>query len=100
MQPFKIDYSTLLFWTDAHISPSVAKWLIVNFGVKAASVRMLNLREADDPIIFFAAKEANAILISKDIDILKLLSRFGQPPKVIWLTCGNNFQQSFKTNST
>ncbi len=96
MPQFEIDYSTLLFWTDAHISPSVAKWLIQAYGVQAASVRSLHLRESDDLVIFLAARDANAILISKDIDILKLQFRLGQPPKVIWLTCGNTSNKILK----
>ncbi len=91
-----INYSSLLFWTDAQISPSIAKWLIETFNVQAASVRSINLREADDSVIFLTARDSNAILISKDIDILRLLFRFGQPPKVIWLTCGNTSNKALK----
>ncbi len=56
MPQFDIDYSTHLFWTDAHISPSVAKWLIETFLVQAASVRSQNLCEADDVDIFISAR--------------------------------------------
>src|SRR4051812_23129129 len=89
MQPYSINYSKLLFRTDAQISSSIAKWLIETFNVRAASTKMLQLMKADDEIIFMAARNANGILISKDRDIPLLLNRYGPPPKVIWLTCGN-----------
>ena len=97
MQPYSINYSKLLFWTDAQISSSIAKWLIETFGVQAASTKILQLMEADDEIIFMAAREANAILISKDRDIPLLLNRLGPPPKIIWLTCGNTSNKALKT---
>ena len=97
MQPFSVNYSELLFWTDAQISSSIAIWLIEVFGVQAASIKMLQLMKADDEIIFMAARKANAILISKDRDIPLLLSRFGSPPKVIWLTCGNTSNRVLKS---
>jgi predicted nuclease of predicted toxin-antitoxin system len=28
-------------------------------------------------------------LLSKDVDFVNMVSRFGAPPKLIWLTCGN-----------
>ena len=96
MQPYNINYSKLLFWTDAQISSSIAKWLIETFGVQAASTKMLQLMEADDEIIFMAARKTNAILILKDRDIPLLLNRFGPPPKVIWLTCGNTSNKVLK----
>jgi len=75
MLPDDPDYSALLFGTDAQISSSISKWLKETFGVQAASVKMLQLMEADDEVIFIAARKANAILISKDRDIPLLLSR-------------------------
>ena len=55
----------------------------------AKAVRELGLREADDRTIFDAARSAEAIVISKDVDFVELVSRLGSPPKLIWLTCGN-----------
>ena len=39
--------------------------------------------------IFLAARNADAIVTTKDIDFLKLLDDLGTPPKIILLTCGN-----------
>jgi predicted nuclease of predicted toxin-antitoxin system len=52
-------------------------------------VRDLGLRDAEDALIFARAREAHAVVITKDRDFLDLLERHGPPPQVIWLTCGN-----------
>jgi predicted nuclease of predicted toxin-antitoxin system len=59
------------------------------FDVTALSVRDAGLRDAEDEKIFFEAKKAGVIVISKDSDFVELLQRHGSPPKIIWLTCGN-----------
>jgi predicted nuclease of predicted toxin-antitoxin system len=81
---------------DAQLSPHLAKWVTDQFGVPCFSARFLNLRDADDEEIFFAARERNAVVISKDDDFIKLLKRHGSPPKVIWLTCGNTSNQRLR----
>ncbi len=70
-------------------SPAIAVWINQNFAVNAVAVRDLNLRDSEDEEIFLAAKKANAIVMTKDRDFLLLLDRFGTPPPIIWLTCGN-----------
>ena len=47
------------------------------------------LRDASDEEIFFAARAANAVVMTKDQDFVQLLDKLGPPPKVIWVTCGN-----------
>lgn len=78
-----------MIWIDAQLSPAIASWLNANFAVSAAAIRDLGLRDAEDIDIFLAAKKAGAIVITKDRDFVDLLDRFGAPPKIIWLTCGN-----------
>ena len=52
-------------------------------------MRSLDLQRADDKTIFDAAKQAEAVIMSKDSDFLKLVDQFGAPPQIIWITCGN-----------
>jgi len=52
-------------------------------------VRDVGLRDADDEIIYHAAAQARAVVITKDRDFVDLQLRLGPPPKLIWLTCGN-----------
>ena len=80
-------------WVDAHLSTIIAKWLQDDFGIAANSLRFLGLRDADDYVIFFAAREKNAIILTKDLDLKNLQDKFGQPPKIIRLTIGNTSNQ-------
>ena len=77
------------FWIDAQLSPALAPWLSNTFGVEAFSVRWLGLQHASDERIFTAARETEAVVITKDRDFVQLLERLGPPPKLIWVTCGN-----------
>jgi predicted nuclease of predicted toxin-antitoxin system len=76
-------------WLDAQLPPQLAHWLRTEMGQDAYALRELGLRDADDRTIFAQAKTANAILLSKDVDFVELISRLGSPPKLIWITCGN-----------
>ena len=79
----------MTLWIDAQLSPALALWITQTFGIQAAAVRDLGLRDATDRDIFEAAGKAKAIVLTKDGDFVRLLDRFGPPPQVIWLTCGN-----------
>lgn len=76
-------------WVDAQLSPRIAKWISDRFDFTAVAIRDLGLRDAEDPEIFAAAREASAVVLTKDRDFVDLSSRLGPPPSIIWLTCGN-----------
>jgi predicted nuclease of predicted toxin-antitoxin system len=76
-------------WVDAHLSPRIARWMTEQHSVSAFALRDLGLRDAEDDVIYLAAKNSGAVLLTKDRDFIELLERNGSPPKVIWLTCGN-----------
>jgi predicted nuclease of predicted toxin-antitoxin system len=79
----------MIFWIDAQLSPLLAPWLAMHFGVTAYALRDLGLRDATDRAIFDAARSANAIMITKDRDFTELVARLGPPPQIVWVTCGN-----------
>ena len=79
----------MIVWVDAHLSPALAPWLQQEFGVEAFSARYLGLVLAKDREIFHAAREANAVVLTKDADFKLWLERLGPPPHVVWLRCGN-----------
>jgi len=87
----------MVFWVDAQLSPGLASWLTATFDVKAAAVRDLGLRDAEDKDIFSAARDADAIVLTKDSDFPDLLTRHGAPPRVIWLRCGNTSNAMLRT---
>ena len=93
MQP---DLSGVMFWIDAQLSPALALWLTETFGVEAYSVKFLGYRDAADKVIFEAAREASAVVITKDMDFVTMLEQYGPPPQVIWLTLGNTTNAHLK----
>ena len=79
----------MIIWIDAQLSPYLARWLSSEFDVEAKPVRELGLRDAKDREIFLAAREAGAVVLTKDNDFVLLLEQLGPPPQVLWLTLGN-----------
>lgn len=86
----------MIIWIDAQLSPAIAPWITTTFGVPAAALRDLGLRDATDHEIFMAARREQAIVMTKDSDFTQLLDRYGVPPHVIWLTCGNTSNANLK----
>lgn len=79
----------MIFWIDAQLSPALAAWIAEHFPIEAVALRELGLRDAEDEAIFYAARAAAAVVISKDADFPTLLYRLGPPPQILWITCGN-----------
>lgn len=79
----------MTIWIDAHLSPALALWITETFDISAAALRDVGLRDATDQQIFLAAKEQSIIVMTKDVDFVKLLEILGPPPQIIWITCGN-----------
>lgn len=79
----------MTIWIDAQLSPALAAWITTTLAIPAVAVRDLGLRDATDHEIFAAARREQAIVMTKDSDFTQLLDRYGPPPQVIWLTCGN-----------
>jgi predicted nuclease of predicted toxin-antitoxin system len=90
------------FWVDAQLPPLLATWLSEQFHVEAFSLRELGLRDACDAEIFQEAQQQGIVIISKDSDFVELVSRYGTPPQLIWVTCGNvtNRQLQIAFNKT
>lgn len=86
----------MILWIDAQLSPALAHWLSDTFGVTAHAVRDLGLREVKDRPIFDAAREAGAVIMSKDSDFVLLLERLGPPPQILWVTCGNTSNERLR----
>ena len=77
-------------WLDNHISPIIAKWLREKSGFIVKSSYTLKLYGLSDFDIYLKAKESgNIILISKDSDLVDIISKSGSPPKLISLKISN-----------
>jgi predicted nuclease of predicted toxin-antitoxin system len=79
----------LIAWVDAQLAAALAPWLTEAFGIEAYSARFLGLQRAKDKEIFVAARDAGAVVLTKDRDFVALVERLGPPPQVVWITCGN-----------
>lgn len=80
----------MILWIDAQLSPALSPWVTQTFNnIQTVAVRELGMRDATDHEIFEAARKAQAAVLTKDRDFVHLLDRFGPPPQVIWITCGN-----------
>jgi predicted nuclease of predicted toxin-antitoxin system len=55
----------------------------------SAHIKSVELKEADDRIVWNWAKEHGFIVVSKDTDFYQRSIVFGFPPKFIWLRVGN-----------
>ena len=86
----------MTIWIDAQFSPAIAKWLADTYSIQAVAVRDLQLREAKDKAIFDAARQINAVVMTKDSDFVLLLEQLGPPPQVLWVTCGNTSNARLK----
>ena len=79
----------MTLWLDNQLSPGLAPWLRATLAVDAIPVRDLNLHRASDLQIFMAARDAGVVVMTKDADFVTLLDRYGAPPQVVLITCGN-----------
>jgi predicted nuclease of predicted toxin-antitoxin system len=86
----------MTIWIDAHIAITIAMWITTTFGVQTVAFRDRGLCDATDHEIFMAARRAQAIVMIKDSGVVHLLDRYGTPPHVIWLTCGNTSNANLK----
>lgn len=86
----------MILWLDAQLSPALAVWLRMRFDLEVVAVRELGLRDAEDAEIYSAARDAGAVVITKDSDFVELLQRHGPPPQVLWLRCGNTSNPRLK----
>jgi predicted nuclease of predicted toxin-antitoxin system len=76
----------MIYWVDAQLPPQLADWLSWTFKVEAFALRDLNLRDAEDEVIFRQAQQPGIVLISKDSDFVEMVLRFGTPPQLLWVT--------------
>ena len=70
-------------------------WVEKEFSIDAFSVRYLNLVHAKDSEIFAAAR-GKCRSDDKDSDFVLLQERFGPPPSILWIRCGNTSNAHLK----
>ena len=86
----------MTIWLDAQLPPALASWIAATFGIPTQAVRDLGHTMDKDPVIFQAARDAKAVVMTKDADFAELVKRLGAPPQVLWVTCGNTTNARLK----
>ena len=86
----------MTLWADAQLSPRTARWIGARFPVTGGPLLDLGLGDANYRDIFAAARSAGAIVMTKDVDFVRLLEQQGSPPKILWLTCGNTSEAALQ----
>jgi predicted nuclease of predicted toxin-antitoxin system len=66
----------VILWLDVHISPKLSPWIQDAFGIEVLHLRDIELGKAKDSDIFYRARDANAIVMTKDRDFIDLLGAF------------------------
>ena len=79
----------MILWVDAQLSPQVASWITETLAIQAHSLRDLGLVRAKDREIYLAAREAGAVILTKDREFLNLLESLGDPQHLLWVTSGD-----------
>jgi len=77
------------FWIDENLPPALAQWVATQADATASHFRALGLVETPDRDIFTQARDAEAVIVSKDEDFARLVSDMGAPPQVVWVRTGN-----------
>ena len=76
------------FLFDENLSPDLVR-LLSDLFPESVHVRDVDLKSADDPVVWQYAKENPLIIVSKDSDLHQRSFVFGPPPKLIWVRLGN-----------
>jgi len=68
----------MILWLDEHLSPQLTNWITQQFGFETIHLRELSLARAQDRAVFDAARQARAIILTKDADFVGILERLGR----------------------
>jgi len=55
----------------------------------STQVKFVNLDQADDLTVWNYAKDNGFAIVTKDSDFHEFSLVYGNPPKILWLKCGN-----------
>lgn len=59
----------------------------------STQVALIEMDKSPDLLIWEYAKDNDFLIVTKDSDFQELSLLLGEPPKVIWLKCGNKPKQ-------
>jgi hypothetical protein len=90
-------------WVDAQLSPAIARWITDNFStIEASAIRDLGYRDAEDAVIFFAARSSDAsklpayCLLGRDLMAFRQYWRADLCATAIIATYGDDHDHDFR----
>jgi predicted nuclease of predicted toxin-antitoxin system len=83
-------------WLDAQLSPVLANWIRATFQVQCYPIRDICPLSTPDEALFLKARGMAEVVITKDVDLMNILQRFGPPPRILWLRMGNTSNARLK----
>lgn len=84
-------------WIDAQLPPALAAWLPNHFDIEASTLEAIGMHTASDLDIFMRLRTKGEVIMSKDEDFVDIATRFGPPPQILWVTCGNVTNRALQT---
>lgn len=76
------------FLVDAQLPPNLAAWLREQ-GHEAQAVREVDLRAANDDVIWTYVERTGSAILTKDEDFAARSERTDSGPVIVWLRLGN-----------
>ena len=76
-------------WLDMQLPPGLCGWVSTRTELVCKHFSGLGMDRTPDEDAFRAARDANAVVFTKDADFAQLVQSHGSPPSVLWLRCGN-----------
>jgi len=84
----------LELWLDMNLPPS--PWLAEATGLPCRHFSELGLQTASDSDVFRRARDAGAVVFTKDADYARLIRGETPPPQVVWIRFGNVTNRRFR----
>jgi len=87
-ESLRLPVDTLKFIVDAQLPPSLTHWLC-NQGHQAEHVQDIDMRHAEDSLIWRHALADNSVVLTKDKDFAGRKQQSRNTPVIVWLRIGN-----------
>ncbi len=82
-------------WLDMNLP--IAAWLESRMGFPCRHFSQIGLQTASDHEVFRLAREADAVIFTKDADFAHIIRAAGQPPQIVWIRFGNVTSRRFES---
>lgn len=78
-----------VIWLDMHLLARLFDHIAARTATHCVHFTGLAMQRSPDEHAFLAARDSNAVDVTKGANFAGLLHRLDPPPAVVWLRCGN-----------